>query len=282
MPVAPSLRCLALVVSIAGSLPASAVAGTLAVPESFPTIQQAIDAASEGDRIEVGDGVYTEALLIERRALLDLVAVGSAAIDASGLETGILIRKSAGIRIKGFKISGALEDGIRVAGSSGVILVGNRIDGVGDDGIELDQTLDGTPTRRVRVDRNRLLRCGSHGIEVDADRVSLEDNRIRRSGSDGIEINGGRHQEVQRNRVTLSGDDGIEVQTDGVLLRKNRVSGTDASGIRLDGNRNTLIRNAVIDVDRCAVDDQGRANFLTGNRLEDGQRLFCRPRNNDD
>jgi hypothetical protein len=258
-----------------------AAAETLAVPGQFTSIQAAIDAAADGDRIEVGDGTYPESLLIVRRADLDLVAVGAAVIDAAGLEVGILVRKSRGIRIKGFKILDPSDDGIRVAGSEAIVLASNRIKSPGDDCIELDETVDDTPTRRVRVDRNTLVRCGSHGVHVDANRVRVEDNRINRTESDGIELGDGRHQKVLRNTVLRAGDDGIEVQTRAVLLHRNRVSRSRDDGIQLTGNGNRLTRNSVVRSRKCAVNDLGKRNVLTGNRLEDGNTFLCNPRNND-
>ncbi|MGH0035963.1 MAG: right-handed parallel beta-helix repeat-containing protein [Myxococcota bacterium] len=257
-------------------------ADTLSVPGDFASIQSAVDAAADGDRIEVDDGVYAESVRIERRAGLDLIAVGAAVIDAAGLEVGVLVRKSSDVRVKGFKILNANEDGVRVAGSSDVAVARNRIDFVGDDCIELDRTLDETPTRHVRVDGNTLKNCGSHGIEVDASDVRIEDNRINRTGSDGIELSRGLDQEVLRNTVLRAGDDGIEVQTRKVLLRRNRVSRSRDDGFHLDGNRNRLVRNISVRSRMCAVNDQGRWNRLVGNRLEDGNTLFCNERNNDD
>ena len=111
-----------LALSIAGvfALASAARAATLAVPEEYASIQAAIDAAADGDRIEVGDGVYAEAVRIERRTGIDLIAVGAAIIDAAGFEVGVLVRKSHDVRVKGFKILHALDDGIRVAGSTDV------------------------------------------------------------------------------------------------------------------------------------------------------------------
>ena len=52
-------------------------AGTLRVPDEFPTIQAAVDAANAGDVILVGPGVHEETVIIRQRSELTLRGVNT-------------------------------------------------------------------------------------------------------------------------------------------------------------------------------------------------------------
>ncbi|TET81976.1 hypothetical protein E3J38_02975, partial [candidate division TA06 bacterium] len=47
-----------------------AAASVLNVPSDYPTIQEAIDAASRGDTVKVGPGIYYENVRISKRLVL--------------------------------------------------------------------------------------------------------------------------------------------------------------------------------------------------------------------
>ena len=61
---------------------AKAQGATIYVPDDCPTIQQAIENASDGDTIIVHDGTYTEQLIINKQ--LTLMAGSSPVLDFSG------------------------------------------------------------------------------------------------------------------------------------------------------------------------------------------------------
>lgn len=58
--------------SLGALLATSAAAANLKVPQQFPTIQSAVDAAAPGDKIRIADGVYDEAVLIDGKTNLKL------------------------------------------------------------------------------------------------------------------------------------------------------------------------------------------------------------------
>ena len=70
--------------------------GIVLVPSEIPTIQEAIDAASDGDQILVEEGVYYENVMIDKgislvganreNTILDAGGVGSALTFANGSE----------------------------------------------------------------------------------------------------------------------------------------------------------------------------------------------------
>lgn len=98
---------------------ASAVASTWSVPGSFQTIQAAIDAAADGDRIEVAPGSYRQAIDFhgKRLQLLGIQGAEHTILDATGLGTVVTIANGEpqGTLIRGFTIrSSDLADGQRV------------------------------------------------------------------------------------------------------------------------------------------------------------------------
>ena len=69
------------------STPVTAENNTINVPEDYETIQEAIDAASDGDTIVVAAGIYEENVVIHRSLTLQGVQAGVDARDRSGEET---------------------------------------------------------------------------------------------------------------------------------------------------------------------------------------------------
>ena len=74
---------------------------TISVPADYATIQEAIDAAADGDTIEIQPGTYPEALAINRKALtLRGTDRATVIIDNDGGGYGIKISNSPGVSIE--------------------------------------------------------------------------------------------------------------------------------------------------------------------------------------
>ncbi len=82
---------------------------------NFTSIQAAINAASDGDTIEIRGGHYIEPLIVDRRLVLKGVASGGGypVIDAGGAEFGITL-KAPGIQISSLNITGANSSAILI------------------------------------------------------------------------------------------------------------------------------------------------------------------------
>ncbi len=123
-----SVRILTVVVSL---VTAALAAGTAAhggsvihVPNDFPTIQQAIDAAADGDEIVIAAGTYSESLDLLGKSLTLTGDAGAeqTIIDASGLNDRIMRIESAaepGVALHGLTLTG----GAPQEGSGAAILV---------------------------------------------------------------------------------------------------------------------------------------------------------------
>ena len=190
--------------------------GTIRVPEDFPTIQKAIDAAGDGDTILVGPGIYDGDLVISGKSITLMSTyngdpdVVSQTIIRGG-SPGIYIDDSApNTTIAGFHFVGG-EKSVQFFGEGGKCL-DNFLDHPGGDAISFE-SVGGTARG------NTVIGAGDDAVDVDAAHanVLIENNVFRQSGDDGIEI---RNQNYHGSLVTLT-------------MRNNTITGSDEDGIQL-------------------------------------------------
>ncbi|MBC8201466.1 MAG: hypothetical protein H8E86_05410 [Planctomycetes bacterium] len=86
----------------------TATCGTWLVPEDCQTIQDAIDAASDGDEIIVAQGIWKEQIDFTGKTLLIYSEVGAeeTVIDAGGQGTVVSCTESTSAVLEGFTIRG--------------------------------------------------------------------------------------------------------------------------------------------------------------------------------
>ena len=187
----------------------------------FSTIQDALDASADGNRIYVCPGRYEERIKISSDVeLVSLQGADATIIDASSQDSGTVVRITASARVEGFTITGAsMEDvcyyggGIKIVGQTGQshnypVIKHNKIldnhaciaGGIYLSGFARN---DGDVVNNTAVIRNNVIagnraeRSNAGGLMIDADR-SVESqiyNNIFASnstllGSGGIEVTG--------------------------------------------------------------------------------------------
>lgn len=201
-----------------GSRSETGTGEVLRVPEDFPDIQSAVEAAEDGDTVLVAPGIYQENLVLSNASIIlashflttgDPAFIEQTIIDGRNRDIAVDIRSDLGpgTAIVGFTIRNA-RDGIR--SRSPFNLSNNRItdtrDGVdyeGGGGIARDNVFDGN---------------GDDAIDLDGDTALLaEGNLILDSGDDGVEIR-------------LHSYEGPTLE---VIFRDNVISGSDEDGIQL-------------------------------------------------
>jgi len=132
---------------------------TINVPGDIPTIQQAIDAASNGDTINIAAGTYPGALTISGKTLVLSGAGTASTFIEGGVADAITIDHSPGVLIENLTVQTSLK-GIYVLNSSSA---------------EINQVV--------------VKDCTDRGIQIDLNsNVKISDSTIDNSGRDGIGV----------------------------------------------------------------------------------------------
>lgn len=131
--------------------------GSITVPDDYPTIQEAINAASEGDEIFVKAGSYPETVVVNKAVKLigenretiisptqdgDGVIIVSSNVQISGFtirseRRGILIKGNSCLISENSLTGSTINGGIYVDGMSSCVIFNNSVVGSEEDGINL-------------------------------------------------------------------------------------------------------------------------------------------------
>ena len=127
------LTLLALTLLAAGS---AAQGVTIRVPQDQPTIQAAVDAANDQDKILVSAGTYAENVLITGAQLLSITGKGKVVI-APESGAAVTLDDSDFIVLKNLRTKGG-ENGFRIVASSSCQLVKCRVQDSTGDGVRIE------------------------------------------------------------------------------------------------------------------------------------------------
>jgi hypothetical protein len=168
----------------------AAKSGVIRVPQDYATIQEAINAASDGQVIKVASGTYAEQVEIRDLHNVQLTGDGATITVPTAGMTGSLVKivNSENIRIAGFSIDGnngvgvgygARNEGgdtdtrfygIFVVNSSGYI-TGNTIQDVSwgngvQQGLGISVVVDDGLARSINIDENTVTNFQKNGITI--------------------------------------------------------------------------------------------------------------------
>jgi parallel beta-helix repeat protein len=166
----------------------------------YAKIQEAINAASEGDTIQVGAGTYQENLQIIKR--LTLQGEGKDKVTIQGTVT-ILSTKL--VTLSGFTVKGG--QGVYIEDSTTVVLSDNAF---------VESTVEGL-----------LARSSS---------ITLRGNLISRNKSHGLLLVLGSRALITGNTITSNGGDGITIRASQADLSDNIVRDNGGCGVRADAD----------------------------------------------
>jgi len=214
---------------------------TIIVPDDYPTIQQAIYNAADGDIIFVRSGTYNENLVIGKDISLegenrettvidgmgsDCIKVGYADVIISGftIENG-----SYGIYGYGYRPSLNLSN-VTVKNSKyyGIYFYNSR-----------DLTI-----------RNSIIENNGGGIYWDMPYsgsydATIEKTIIRNNTGDGIKINDANNATVRDNLIINNTGDGIDIDASKVVLANTTINSTGGDGAYIDAS-NIVLANTTI------------------------------------
>jgi len=230
---------------------------TLTVPDNYPTIQAAIDAASEGAIIRIAGGTWRENLKIDKSLTLHGLGVNSTLIK--GREIGwepviwVVSTSSIKVRLEDVKITEG-NHGIWVQGAleiylNNVVIEQNRGDGIAIWESAYATIVDST----IRTNHH----CGL--VIQDSAQVSIMNSTIEHSGESGI--HGSDSTQIDGSAVTVTDNEEY-----GLLLEdESQVSITGSSIVRnegaigMEGSTQLLITGSTLSGRRFAIGMYGRA-----------------------
>jgi parallel beta-helix repeat protein len=201
----PIMTCLAVVLA----LPAAAQV-VHQVPADFPTIQEAVDAAADGDTIEISGGTYEEAVLVGGKTSLLLRAKGKVVIApppastgltlanctdctveklrvAGGDPFGIFLQDSTGCALVKCRVQDSVEDGLRAEGGGGHVSEKCVVKDVGRDGLGMG-TNEPTGVDGCTATKCKFLRPEDDGTDINGDDNTFDQCLVLKPAEDGFEV----------------------------------------------------------------------------------------------
>ncbi len=274
--------------------PALASAATLRVPADHPTIQRAVDAARDGDRIRVSRGRYCGATLTKRVHLVGhgkptIIGCDTSPQVTAGLRAGFYLpgtkgnSPASGSRIEGFRFDGRgvsnanlapLSFGVFARFASDVRVSHNRFEGT-------VQAITNTAGDRWIIKHNRvrgltLLDCTTHCTGGDGIVIALARGAIAVPGGNADPLNRPEDNLVVGNWIEGKAPDGFAVfSMAGVLLLSADHTTVLANRVSLrDNPRADAVGQGIVVSNSCCGLP---ASFLPGSRysvvaLNDGRK----------
>lgn len=210
------------------------------VPDDYQTIQEAINHANTGDKIEVKSGVYYENLIVNKTLSITGSNKDTTIIDADN-EGNVIHISADNVEITGFTIrnTGLESAGIKTTSNENLI-TDNIITECGV-GIHLSESIDS------EINDNRIY-GNNWGIFLDFSDDTIINNNNLVGNNDGMMIFQSNHNQIMSNRVNNNRYQGIlNFNCLSNKFNDNTIEDNEDYGIQIFNSRNTVINNNIFD-----------------------------------
>ena len=250
----------------------------------FTSIQAAIDAASAGDTVTIGKGVYLQQFDVPVSsfpggAKAGLTVMGQKSIksdkskksnksmkkhkviidpEISPFGDGIDVFAD-GVTLSSFTLRNGTRNGIHVNfGANDTLIEDVFVTGADTDCVLVE---DG-PTR---LDAMNIRGCGSQGVDAQADDIGIFDSVISNADR-GTIISVGERIEIVDNDIRVSEDsECIDHSGNNARIEGNTISSCDTDGIDARGDNIVIKDNDIFAVDFQCIDGDGDNVLITDN-----------------
>lgn len=237
-----------------------AEAAKLRVPEDYANIQAALDAALNGDVVQISAGTYDGGLLLQSRTNVRIVGRGKVVIRALG-PIGLEIKNCTGITVEKIRFRDASFHNLYVEGCDdvtvrkcrvnngwnafyfknclGVLIRGCRAQDVMANGISLD-LVDGS-----LVENNTLRRIGSIAVLVIGDGNTVVDNVIQDVNDIGCVVSNSQGGVVAGNRIRGVADRAVWLSNSTSVGVFDNVIQDASVGVKVSSSYHTIVGNKI-------------------------------------
>ncbi|PVX25265.1 MAG: hypothetical protein CW716_08330 [Candidatus Bathyarchaeum sp.] len=222
---------------------------TLVVPDDFSTIQEAVDAASEGDTVFVKSGTYTESVCIDQT--LSLVGEDPATTKIVGeyqLNGTVVLIRHNNVSVTGFTVQPSAysfsRKGVHLLHVSHCSVVGNVIldNGVGvwlygsSENNITGNTINGPVERSYGIWADKspsnwildnIVTNNYYGISINSDGNTVCGNTVVSNSRKGVTIRS--NNNIVSGNVVTNQESGIVLAGSNNVLRDNKVSESELS-----------------------------------------------------
>ena len=211
---------------------------TITVPDDYPTIQAAVNAAFENDTVFVRNGTYYENVVVNKTVALVGEDAMSTVIDGGG--SGYVVRVSAnGVNVSGFTIrnSGYYPNGagIKLENTSHCCMAGNNITAnLFFAGVWFSFSFNNT------VSGNNITNNGN-GVYIDSSfNNTVSGNNITNDGNNGVFLIDSFNNTVSENNIT-NNNSGVSLErSDSNTVSGNNITNS-SSGVYLGHSSNNTV-----------------------------------------
>lgn len=228
----------------------------------YTTIQEAIDAASDGDTVYVYSGTYYENVEIDITLNITGEDMNTTFIDGGGEVFAVRITAD-WVNITGFTMNNS-DSGIRIESNNnfiqnnnishneyGLFLETSALNTISRNKVR-DNNLQGiyiTVSSNDNLIRDNFISNNSHGIDIESSNNNIiSDNFVSLNDNYGITLSTSTNNNISNNNASANGMHGIyfAFSSSNNYLINNTINANDFSGIQIQSSNNNYILENVI------------------------------------